>query len=84
MTQRDLWRNVRIPFIHPLPGYKAKQEEWIAIQSNVIPDYSSLIGIPIRGIPSFTSGNASSIIQTSYHSDCKLCSVDIPRATNIS
>ena len=66
MTQRDLWRNVRVPFIHSLPGYSAAQDDWISVQSNTIPDYSSLIGVPVRGFPALRSGNASSIIETSY------------------
>jgi hypothetical protein len=66
ITQRDLWRNVRIPFIHSLPAYKSEQLEWISIQSNTIPDYSSLIGVPIRGFPARRSGNASSVVETSY------------------
>jgi len=66
ITRRDLWRNVRVPFLHSLPGYSAKQNDWISIQGNTIPDYSSLIGVPMRGFPALRSGNASAVIETSY------------------
>jgi hypothetical protein len=66
ITQRDLWRNVRIPFLHSLPGYNEKENEWISVQNDIIPDYSSLIGVPIRGLLALKSGNASFIIGTNY------------------
>jgi hypothetical protein len=66
MTQRDLWRNVRIPFLHLLPGFGSENDEWIEIHPETIPAYSSLIGVPIRGFPSAASGNITFTIQTNY------------------
>lgn len=66
ITQRDLWRNVRIPFLHMLEGYHPQFSEWLSVPGGTIPGYSSLIGVPIRGYPSMKSGNISFVIQTSY------------------
>jgi hypothetical protein len=51
MTKRDLWRNLRIPFLHRLPASGKTSSGWNTVPDDVISDYSSLIGIPIRGFP---------------------------------
>lgn len=66
VTRRDLWRNVRIPFLHTLPGYNSRSDDWITVPSDVIPKYSSLIGVPIRGFPTAQEANTTFIIQTNY------------------
>jgi hypothetical protein len=65
-TQRDLWRNVRIPFLHTLDGYHSHVTEWLPLQNGMIPAYSSLIGVPIRGYPLVRSGNTSFVVKTNY------------------
>ncbi|KAF2847242.1 hypothetical protein T440DRAFT_456651 [Plenodomus tracheiphilus IPT5] len=66
MTQSDLWRNVRIPFLHTLPTFTAGSVDWTHVSSTIIPRYSSLIGVPIRGYPQMHTGNTSLSIQTNY------------------
>jgi hypothetical protein len=66
LMQRDLWRNVRVPFIHTLPGYRNEETDWISVPSDTIPRYSSFIGVPIRGFPSREEANTTFNIQTSY------------------
>lgn len=48
ITQRDLWRNVRIPFIYTLGGYDPQVTEWLTVFNGTIPAYSSLIGVTVR------------------------------------
>jgi hypothetical protein len=66
MTKRDLWRNVRIPFLHMLSGYDKTRSDWTTVPKDMISDYSSLIGIPIRGFPATWEGNTTFTIQTNY------------------
>lgn len=64
---RDTWGNVRIPFVHLLPGYDTEDPyQWLDVPTDEIPPYESLIGIPIRGIPEATSGNMSLQVSTFY------------------
>jgi hypothetical protein len=67
VTKRDLWRNVRVPFLHRLPKYDKDTIDWIGVPSDIVLDYSSLIGVPIRGYPSIKAANTSFVIQTNYH-----------------
>ncbi|KAF4443182.1 hypothetical protein F53441_11491 [Fusarium austroafricanum] len=73
ITQQDAWGNVRIPFLHMLKGYDLdKPHVWVDVPNNTIPPYESLIGVPIRGIPSTRAGNATMMLQSSYISlSCK-------------
>jgi len=66
MTQRDLWRNVRIPLLHSLPNHTEGSFDWTSVPRDQIPDYSSLIGMAIRGIPSVVEGKATFVVQTNY------------------
>lgn len=67
-AQTDLWGNVRIPFLHLMPGYNNSQtDQWIDISSTLVAPYSSLIGHTIRGIPESTVGNISLQVETAYH-----------------
>ncbi|KAM0380069.1 hypothetical protein ACHAPZ_000275 [Fusarium culmorum] len=52
--RRDLWRNVRIPFIELLPGYRSDDPHaWIPVSDDEIVPYASLIGLPIRNVLNF-------------------------------
>jgi hypothetical protein len=66
LTKRDLWRNVRIPLLHMLPEYREETRNWVEVPSNMIPEYSSMIGVPVRGFPSTKAANTSFMIQTNY------------------
>jgi hypothetical protein len=66
MTRRDLWRNVRIPLLQSLPHYSEMTHDWLSVPAEGIPEYSSLIGVPIRGLPSAHEGNITFNIQTNY------------------
>jgi hypothetical protein len=66
VARRDLWSNVRIRFLHSLPTYNASSFHWLDIVSDIIPKHSSLIGIPVRGLPSASSGNLSFVLNTNY------------------
>jgi hypothetical protein len=66
ITKRDLWRNVRVPLIHMLPTYDQDVTDWIEVPPDAIPEYSSLIGTPIRGYPSAKAANTSFVVQTNY------------------
>jgi hypothetical protein len=65
ISKRDLWRNLRVPFIHSLPGYDDRVPDWIPVPVDAIPQYSSAIGVPIRGLQQ-QSGNTSFVMQTNY------------------
>ncbi|EKJ74661.1 hypothetical protein FPSE_05129 [Fusarium pseudograminearum CS3096] len=63
----DLWGNVRVPEITQLPGYNNLDlYNWIKVPSDQLATYESLIGIPIRGIPSNSAGNFTLQISASY------------------
>jgi hypothetical protein len=66
LTRRDLWRNVRIPFLHSLSPSPSSEFDWIDVPSDTVHDYASLIGIPVRGIPTAKSGNTTFTIQSFY------------------
>ncbi|KAF2854192.1 hypothetical protein T440DRAFT_270335 [Plenodomus tracheiphilus IPT5] len=66
LTRRDLWRNVRIPFLHSLSSSPNLESDWIDVPSDTVHAYASLIGIPVRGIPTAKRGNTTFIIQPFY------------------
>lgn len=66
LTKRDLWQNVRIPLLHMLPEYQEETRDWVEVPSNMIPEYSSIIGVSTREFPSTNAANTSFIIQTNY------------------
>lgn len=64
----DSWGNVKIPMLETLKTL-SDAEGWHSLAGSGATTYSSLIGVPIAGMP--TSGNTSSFIQTSYWTlDC--------------
>jgi hypothetical protein len=65
ISKRDLWRNLRVPFLHSLPGYDDRVPDWIPVPVDATPQYSSAIGVPIRGLQQ-QSGNTSFVMQTNY------------------
>lgn len=67
----DSWGNVKIPMIESLRSV-ADSEGWHGLDCDTgVAEYSSLIGIPIAGLP--TVGNLTSVIETSYWTlDCPL------------
>ncbi|KAK4448870.1 hypothetical protein QBC34DRAFT_494943 [Podospora aff. communis PSN243] len=66
----DAWGNIRIPALHRLDGYDPLEpDKWIDIppdQPQVL-NYSSLIGLSYRGIPSDFIGNTTMTVNQSYH-----------------
>lgn len=65
----DLWGNVRVPEITQLPGYNNSDPySWVKVPPGQLATYESLIGIPIRGIPSNFAGNFTLQISASYMS----------------
>ncbi|RBA13636.1 hypothetical protein FPRO05_02429 [Fusarium proliferatum] len=65
--RRDLWRNVRIPFLELLPGYDSDDPHaWVSVPLDEIVPYASLIGLPIRGGSFERPGNSSMAVHFSY------------------
>ncbi|UPK91683.1 hypothetical protein LCI18_002618 [Fusarium solani-melongenae] len=73
MGQRDLWRNVRIPFLELLPGYDPDDPSaWVSVPTNMVVPYASLIGIPIRGGSFNRTGNSTLTAHAHYQTlSCK-------------
>jgi hypothetical protein len=66
----DSWGNVKIPMIESLLS-SPDADGWYDFEDSEVTTYSSLIGIPIAGVP--TAGNMTSVIETSYWTlDCPL------------
>lgn len=67
MGQRDLWRNVRIPFLELLPDYDpGYPSSWVSVPSDMVVPYASLIGIPIRGGSFNRTGNSTLTVHAHY------------------
>ncbi|SCO55323.1 uncharacterized protein FFMR_12479 [Fusarium fujikuroi] len=65
--RRDLWRNVRIPFLELLPGYDSDDPHaWVSVPLDEIVPYASLIGLPIRGGSFERPGNSSMAVHFNY------------------
>ncbi|KAF6842611.1 hypothetical protein CMUS01_02927 [Colletotrichum musicola] len=69
----DSWGNVKIPMMERLPGYKGPgSKDWVELGEH--PEsavYSSLLGIPIAGLPG--KGESTFSLETSYMTmDCDL------------
>lgn len=68
ISQRDVWNSVRIPFLEKLPEYDASNPfDWVHISNTTIAPYSSIMGVPLRGLPISEKGNLSVTLQTNYH-----------------
>lgn len=67
LAQRDLWRNVRIPFMQLLPDYNAENPNaWIEVPSDEIVSPASLIGVPVRGGSFNRAGNSTFLVNSRY------------------
>ncbi|KAI1028705.1 hypothetical protein LB503_002605 [Fusarium chuoi] len=65
--RRDLWGNVRIPFLELLPAYdNADPNDWISVPDDEVVPYASLIGLPIRGGSFERPGNSTMTVQFHY------------------
>ncbi|EWZ46413.1 hypothetical protein FOZG_02560 [Fusarium oxysporum Fo47] len=65
--RRDLWRNIRIPFLELLPAYDASDPHtWISVPEYEIVPYASLIGLPIRGGSFERPGNSTMAVHFHY------------------
>jgi hypothetical protein len=62
----DFYGNVKIPDLYRLKGYNEEDVEWTAIPSHNSTAYSSLMGVPVSGVPII--GNTTFTIETSYYS----------------
>ncbi|RSL54683.1 hypothetical protein CEP54_009759 [Fusarium duplospermum] len=73
LGQRDLWRNVRIPFLELLPGYDPDDpSSWVSVPTDMVVPYASLIGIPIRGGSFNRAGNSTLTVHAHYQTlSCK-------------
>jgi hypothetical protein len=49
-----------------LPAYEEDINEWIGVPSDVIPEYSSLICMQVRGYPSTNAANTCFIMHSNY------------------
>lgn len=68
VSRRDTWSNLRVPFIHMLPGYNANRPfDWTTVPADILAPYESLIGVPLRGLPLSGEGNMNLTLQASYH-----------------
>ena len=69
---RDLWRNVRVPFLELLPGYDSNNPtSWVLVPLDQVVAYASLIGLPIRAESLNRAGNLTMMVQYHYQTlDC--------------
>ncbi|KAK8168856.1 hypothetical protein BKA80DRAFT_65943 [Phyllosticta citrichinensis] len=86
-TRHYLWSNVRIPFLHALPGFdKQKPYDWVDVSLTKITQFSSLLGMPIGGINDTGAGNMTLQLSSCYHnlelsftsSQCSVLSLNFP------
>lgn len=62
---RDVWGNVKIPSIAALESSKADIEGWVNVPTIATPEtYSSLVGLPLVGLPS--EGVSNFTLESSY------------------
>ncbi|RMJ17774.1 hypothetical protein CDV36_002556 [Fusarium kuroshium] len=67
LGQRDLWRNVRVPFLELLPHYDSElPEAWVEVPTDQVVSYASFIGIPIRGGSTSRAGNSTMRVRSHY------------------
>ncbi|KAJ4005482.1 hypothetical protein NW752_002314 [Fusarium irregulare] len=77
---RDLWRNVRVPFLELLPGYDDENPtSWVTVPLDEIVPYVSLIGLPIRTPFLNGAGNLSMTVQ--FHYQTLNCGEDLNGAS---
>ncbi|KAK7416466.1 hypothetical protein QQX98_005170 [Neonectria punicea] len=69
LSSLDTWGNIKVPYLEVLPDYKGPtSKDWVSINQHEngtnAPTYSSLIGLPMAGIPE--NDNTTFTIETSY------------------
>ncbi|CZR66059.1 uncharacterized protein PAC_15960 [Phialocephala subalpina] len=76
----DTWGNVKIPLFSSLSNISQDENGWLQIpQSNFIPTYSSLLGIPISGLQ---AGNSTFNLESTYTElTCTSITSNITRGT---
>ncbi|KAJ4152463.1 hypothetical protein NW754_004259 [Fusarium falciforme] len=63
----DLWGNVRVPEVTSLPGYRSSDpHSWIDVPTVQLVNYESLVGIPLRGMPTDSPGNLTLELSAAY------------------
>ena len=69
-SKKDIWGNVRMPYLEKLIGYDFDNPyAWVDVTAHNLDlsvPYESLIGVPIRGLPDFTVGNATFLMSAAY------------------
>ncbi|EEU47163.1 uncharacterized protein NECHADRAFT_77349 [Fusarium vanettenii 77-13-4] len=66
-ARADLWGNVRVPEITSLPGYRSSDpHNWIHVPTDQLVNYESLVGIPLRGMPTDSPGNLTLQLSAAY------------------
>ena len=74
----DFYGNVKIPDLHRLRDYNEDDVEWTAILSDNNAIYSSLMGVPVSGVPII--GNTTLTIETLYYSvTCDNVTLGLPQ-----
>ncbi|KAL2678790.1 hypothetical protein Neosp_009541 [[Neocosmospora] mangrovei] len=67
LGQRDLWSNVRVPFLELLPHYDSERpDSWVEVPTDMVVSYASFIGIAIRGGSTSRAGNSTMIVRSNY------------------
>lgn len=68
LTQ-DLWLNPRVPRLETMYDFNPMAPgRWLTVGNHDgLTNYSSLLGVPIRGIPALFDGNMTFTVNSSYH-----------------
>ncbi|KAF5664431.1 hypothetical protein FHETE_7022 [Fusarium heterosporum] len=65
--QRDLWRNVKVPFVQYLPGYDHENPtSWVSVPQDQVVSYASHVGLPVRGASFDRAGNSTMFVKYHY------------------
>lgn len=68
LTAMDPWGNIRIPNLRRLPGYDAADpQRWVEVAATNLTNYSSLVGVPVGGLPAGSDENFTYVIGSKYH-----------------
>ncbi|KAL1633742.1 hypothetical protein SLS58_010963 [Diplodia intermedia] len=67
IAQRDLWDDIRIPYLEYLSGYDAQNPyAWVNVSDDELPVYESLVGMKITGLNNSQIGNTTVQVEASY------------------
>lgn len=82
-TVMDPWGNVRMPKLKSLKGYDIKSpEEWINVPLDELANYTSLVGVPVSGIPLSSTENLTFSLNTQVETFVVSDRIDTKRALN--